>query len=376
MKKIGIITFHNSYNCGSMLETYAIYNRIKEIDKNTEIINFSSEGQLQLYSTFEKNNSLKNILKNIVIFPHVRRIDNNNKKYEEFKKQNFNLSKQYKIGSTIDDNYLVVVAGSDQIWNITIEDYDDAYFLNWVKTAKKVAYAPSFGSKNILKYSNNPGKYAKLINSFDALSIREKNGQKWIKDLIGRNAELLIDPTLLYDSEKYDELLDNTCTPNGKYIFFYCPGFNRKICKFIKKISKIYKLPVICWSTKSYYKKTIYTFGFKLPKYESPSVYLSLIKNASMVFTTSFHGTIFSYIYRKKFYVIKNGGMYGDDDRVITLLEQLNLNNRLIEPIYSNQYDYMQEIDFKDSISKLNKLRQKANEYIIKNIGEYYEKSK
>ena len=68
MKKIGIITFHNSYNCGSMLGSYAIYRKMSEIDPNAEIINFSSNGQQHLYSVFEKNNSLKNVIKKVFKF--------------------------------------------------------------------------------------------------------------------------------------------------------------------------------------------------------------------------------------------------------------------------------------------------------------------
>lgn len=376
MKKIGIITFHNSYNCGSMLESYAIYKRMSEIDSNAEIINFSSNGQKNLYDVFEKNTSLKSLIKNLLIFPHRKQISTNNKKYEEFKNKYFNLSREYESNDLTDDDYCVLVAGSDQIWNITIPDYDDAYFLSFSKNAKKVAYAPSFGSKNIMNYTDKPNKYKKLINNFDALSVREKNGQKWIKDLTGKNAEVLIDPTLLYDEKFYDNIIDNQCTPDYKYIFFYCPNFDRYLCKFVKKISEKYNLPVICWSSKSFYKKFIYTFGFKLPEYESPSVYLSLIKNAELVFTTSFHGTIFSTIYKKRFFTLKNGGMYGDDDRVMTLLNQLDITDRLIEPNFNAEFDYLKEMDYSNYDKNLKILQNNAQKYIQKNIEEEYEKSK
>lgn len=377
MKKIGIITFHNSYNCGSMLESYAIYKKMCEIDNDAEIIDFSSDGQRNLYSIYEKNNSIKNIVKNIVLFPHRKRIAFNNGKYEEFKNKFFKLSKKYVNNNIDESNYLIIVAGSDQIWNITIEDYDDAYFLSFAsKKIRKVAYAPSFGSKNILKYSSNPEKYKNLISSFDALSIRENNGKKWIKELTGINVPVLIDPTLLYDSSFYDKILDDECTPTGKYIFFYCPGFDRKLSKFVKKISDKYNLPVICWSTKSYYKKNISSFGFKLPKFESPSVYLSLIKNAELIITTSYHGTIFSTIYRKKFMTLKNGGMYGDDDRVLTLLEQLNMKHKLIEPLFDNNIDYLTDVDYSDYNIKIESLKKDAEKYIKENISKYYEKTK
>ena len=167
MKKVGIITFHNSYNCGSMLESYAMQKAIEKRGCLTKIIDFSNYNQRKLYSIFYKNNSLKNIVKNILVIPAISKLKVNNKKYEEFKRKNFNLTSDSYISNNqlSDEEFDIVVSGSDQIWNITIEDSDDAYFLPWVKKAKKVAYAPSFGSKNILKYSKEPEKYKEYINS-------------------------------------------------------------------------------------------------------------------------------------------------------------------------------------------------------------------
>lgn len=368
-KKIGIITFHNSYNCGSMLESFAIQKIIEKLGGNPEIINFSNSGQRRLYSVFFKNNSIKNIIKNILILPGINKIKYNNKMYEKFKNTNFVLSDEYSNMSQLsDENYNVVVAGSDQIWNITISDSDDAYFLPWVSNAKKVAYAPSFGAKNILKNSSCPEKYKKMLLDFDSLSIRENNGKKWIKDLCNKNVDVLLDPTLLLEREDYDRIADKNYRVNGNYIFFYSPAFNRDICRFVKKISEKYNLKVITWSTKSYYMKFIKTFGFELPDYEDPSIYLNLIKNADIVITTSYHGTIFSTIYRKKFIVAKNGGMYGDDDRVKTLLEQLNMNDRLMPYTFDETYNYLSSVDYSEYDSNLPKLKKKSIDYINKEI--------
>lgn len=375
MKKVGIITFHNSYNCGSMLETYAIHKYLEKCKVENEIIDFSSDGQKEMYAVFSKNNSVKNILKNIIIFPHYKQIKNNNNKYEEFKQKYFKLSrKKYSERDKIDDNYDIVIAGSDQIWNTTIPDTSDNYFLSWQTNGKKIAYAPSFGAKKIKKDNDNYKKYCDYLNNFDALSIRENNGKKWIKDMINKDIPVLIDPTLLLNSDDYDAISDDRCNINEKYIFFYCPEFNSDICKFVKNISEKYNLKVVAWSTKNYYKKFINRFGFKLPLYESPSVYLSLIKNAELVITTSFHGTIFSTIFKKKFYTIKNGGMYGSDDRVLTLLEQLHLMERLIPYEYDEKIDYMSQVDYEEYNNELPKLQRKAEKFIKENIVTEYEK--
>lgn len=362
MKKVGIITFHNSYNCGSMLETYAMQENVRRVC-TPEIVNYSSNGQRELYSVFKKGNSLKKIIINILSIPIAKRIAKNNKKYREFQKRFFNLSDVREENELSDSSYDAVVAGSDQIWNVTIADYSDVYFLNWVKEAKKIAYSPSFGAKNPSKYAKDIEKIKRYLSDFDALSVREKNGQKWLAEL-GFNVPVLLDPTLLLAREDYKKLEDDSCTPRKKYIFFYSPSFDRDMCYFVKKVAKKYGLKVVTWSTRSYFRKFVWQFGFKLPKYENPSVYLSLIKNAELVFTTSYHGTIFSTIYGKKFFCLKNGGMYGDDDRVRTLLEQLDMTNRLITYNYNESFDYLCSVDYEKYCKAIKPLKEKSQKYL------------
>lgn len=367
MKKIGIITFHNSYNCGSMLESYAMQEIIRKRGGDSIIIDFSNIGQKNMYDVFIPNRSIKNIVKNILIYPHQKRIKRNNNLYEKFKKDNFNLTNKSftKMDELSDKDFDVIVAGSDQVWNITIPDSDDAYFLPWVKNAKKVAYSPSFGSKNIMKYTKKFELYRKYLLNFDAISIREKNGKKWIKDLCDLDVDVLLDPTLLLESSDYDKILDDTFQPKENYIFFYCPSFDNKICKFVKKISDKYKIKVIAWSTKSYYYKFVSKYGFELVPFETPALYLNLIKNAKLVITTSFHGTIFSTIYKKNFITVKNGGMYGDDDRVITLLDELNMTDRLFSFEFDENIDYFKNINYnKEYVNNLKKLKDKSIKYI------------
>lgn len=105
--------------------------------------------------------------------------------------------------------------------------------------------------------------------------------------------------------------------------------------------------------------------GFYLPKVQNPGVYLSLIKNSAMVITTSFHGTIFSTIYRKKFWTIKNGGMFGDDDRVKTLVNQLRISERLIPIQFDDTFDYLQLPDYSNYNQELPKLREKSIDFLL-----------
>ena len=365
-KRVGLITFHASHNCGSMMQTYALQTSVERRGVSCEVIDFSNEGQRRLYGIKQPNNSLKNIVKNLILFPHLERIKRNHASYEQFKNDNFHLSpKEYSKGAQMEDSrYDIVITGSDQVWNVTIEDADDAYYLPWVKHARKVAYAPSFGAKSLQKYADDLERYKKYLNEFDMLSIREKNGQKWLAELLNREVPVLLDPTLLLCAEDYDKIAMQNLKLPEKYIFYYSPGYSKDINTLIKKVSEKYDLPVIAFNTKTFYVKGVQRLGFTLPEVENPAAYLTLIKNASVIFTTSFHGTVFSSIYKKAFWTIKNGGMFGDDDRVKTLIAQLGLEDRLVPIEFDDTCDYLQAPDYTVYENNLAELQNQSNAYL------------
>ena len=80
--------------------------------------------------------------------------------------------------------------------------------------------------------------------------------------------------------------------------------------------------------------------------------------------TTSFHGTIFSTIYKKNFWVLKNGDMYGDDDRVKTLINQLGIEDRLILPKFDSNINYMENVNYTKYDKHLPFLREKSLQYL------------
>ena len=367
-KKIGIMTFHASYNCGSMLQAYALQCFLEKNGFSPEMIDFSSSGQRRLYSLYSQKLSLKNIIRNTVFWCHRKRIKNNFLRYEDFKQKYFNLTPYNAANQTqLVDNYSAVIAGADQIWNITISDYDDSYFLPWTKNAKRIAYAPSFGAKNIIEYADDVEKYKNFLKDFNYLSIREDNGRKWINDLIGKDVPVVLDPTLIIDREDYEKIISSQLNLPDKYIFYYSPTYSLKHNQLVNKISKKYKLPVIAFNSKSFYLRGMNFQNFKLPDFEDPTAYLQLMKNATMVITTSFHGSVFSTVFKKFFWVIKNGGMYGNDDRVITLLRTIGLEKRLITEYFDNDFDYMTSVDYNavDYIDGLGEAKKLSQKYLL-----------
>lgn len=333
-KRIGIMTFHASYNCGSMLQAYALQNILRDrYGAECEIIDFSNSEQKRMYSILYKPRKVKDVIRNILNLAFYKKIKTHNSDYIAFKQKNLSLSKKHYNSlrelETAQKDYDVYIAGSDQVWNIKAQDFDDAYFLPFVKTGKKMAYAVSLGATNPNNHCDR-AKYEEYVKSFDGISVREKNAQSWIGELGGQNVEICVDPTLLIEPPQWDEIIGER-EINGKYIFWYTMIYRKDICDIIVQVGKKYNLPVYVMDAKEWSRRSLYLRGIHLAKKGGPSSFLSLMKNAEIVFTSSFHGTVFCNVFKKNFWYINIHDKDTDDDRASFLLEQLGLKERYIK---------------------------------------------
>ena len=176
------------------------------------------------------------------------------------------------------------------------------YFLDWVSPSiKKYAYAVSFGKNTFDTTPSKISDISSLVQSYKKISVREDSGKTICKDILKCDAIHVLDPTLLLSSKHYDQLINHSKTEK-KYICQYFLDNNEQ--------------------------KNNIVF---LAKYRYPSVieWLKNIRDAEFVITDSFHGTIFSLIFQKKFICINNKKR--GSTRFQSLLGELDLLHRLIE---------------------------------------------
>ena len=122
------------------------------------------------------------------------------------------------------------------------------------------------------------------------------------------------------------------------------------------------------FDVKSWGVKGNFRFGFRLADEYGPEAFLSLIKNAEMVMTTSFHGTVFSTIFEKNFWYLDRSMHSKDDDRARYLLQQLGLENRLIDISKVEATDLRINPDFSNSRILVEKLKKNSIEFFQKHI--------
>lgn len=325
---IGILTFHRSHNYGSVLQSYALQQWLKKHGLDSEIIDLYMASSKEMYKILPEMKTLKNVARNLVFLYHYRELKKKWDKYKYFQEHILRLSeKQY---SDLPDlkkehfSYSTYLTGSDQIWNTACRDFSWAYYMEFIDKGNFVSYAPSFGSKGKEEQRLDNKRIASDIEKYSAISVRDEGSADFIEEISGKRPEVTIDPTLLLSKGDWDSLLFKMEKPDlrkklpPRYIFFYSLKRAPIDYEMIRKIRNKYHLPVVITEIRN--QKDI-TGEFTKIWDAGPGDFLSLIKHADLVVTSSFHGTVFSVIFEKKFFSIN--GM--NDNRISNLLRGTGL---------------------------------------------------
>ena len=317
MKKIGILTFHRAYNCGAIMQTFALQYIISKLGGEPTIIDYLSAAKRENTKLLSfKYKTLKNILTDFVFdmyrFSKKKKFDRFIKTYIPITQQSY-CSKEQLIEMDEHNFFDLYIVGSDQVWNPGNTMDDDAYMLSFVgKTHKRNSYAASLGSAELTDEQIQKLKYN--LADFNIVTVREKNSLEKYPFLSDYGTNVVLDPTLLLTKEDYSVIKRKRLCKN--YAFIYTVGKADKLRKYAQQICRERGLKLIdC-------KKSARFFI-----HSSPEDFLSFVENADIVFTNSFHGTAFSVIFEKKFVTEVNlkGGFNNRSDDLLNLL---NIHDR------------------------------------------------
>ena len=325
--KIGIITFHRAVNYGAVLQAYALQHALEGLGAQAEILDYRNRYIESCYDPYSlKGNKLKALAK-IALLGGVRR--KKNEAFRSFNKKYLRLSESvYKDSEQLagaEKFYDAFITGSDQVWNTGCADFDPAYFLTFVKDKKKKnSYAASFGLTEIPK--EYEAEYKKRLAGYRQISVREAQGRALVKELTGRDVPVVLDPTLLLTEKDWAAAAHDI--PHKGYILLYSVLESDGMFAYARRLSKETGLPVLYLNDKSFENRDLqYVRG------ASPEEFLGYFKNADYVITNSFHGTVFSVIFKRRFLsdtdVIKEGKP-GKNERSQQLLEALSLTQRIL----------------------------------------------
>ena len=383
-KKIGMAINYDYPDYGGMLQAYASYRKIRDLGYDPEAIN------IKAISGDIRNKKIKYFAKNIfdisivkeksqIVIKKIKTKLNKNLNYnlskryqafDDFYKSHFNISKEYKSWKELSEcckQYSSVVVGSDQLW-LPSNIAGDYYTLTFVPdNVNKIAYATSFGVSEIPKRQKEQTRT--FLSRINYLSAREESGQKIIKEYTGIDVPLVCDPALLLTSEEWDEDVSPDRIIEDRYIFCYFMGNNSWQRDFVKKIKNKTGYKIVALLHLDQYIKSDEKYVDSAPYNVSPGDFINLVKNAEMICTDSFHGTVFSLIYGKKFFTFlrfSDKATLSTNSRINTLLKQIEVEDRLVYKNTNVDEMLRKEIDVETIQNRLNDFRSESLKYLKK----------
>lgn len=340
MTNIAIVNRTNLKNYGSVLQVYALCAAVRKLGYEPEVV--WQKGNMSRNFDIRPNKAIMTASR-LIAHPSLlwstiktirevksHAIDGRKvKKFDDFVAANFKQSfydqgELSKIAKS--DRYAKFVCGSDQIWCTTTLYPDPMMYLRFAPEEKRVAYAPSLGRNYIPDY--NKKTLRKFINGVPCLSVREDEGARLVKELTGRDATVVADPTLLLNMADWDRLKADIETPE-KYV----------LCYFLDEPSDEVKEAICRHANES--GNDIVTLGvlgnldYPQEKVHSPIAgpgeFITLTSKADMVITDSYHGMLFAINYHKKFWSVKRAySQFDQSSRQLTVLSRLGLTERYV----------------------------------------------
>ncbi len=295
-------------------------------------------------------------------------------KFEEFLKREFRLSEKNNSLKELSNQcfkYDAIIVGSDQLWlpgNI-VADY---FTLNFVPIGiNTIAYSTSFGQASIP--SDIEERAYKFLKKIKHISVREETGQELINKIVGRKVPVVCDPTMLIDAKRWTELWRDEKKFEKKYIFCYFLGTNKKHRDFAKRLKKETGYKLVSIPHVDEYVKVDELYADEKLYDIGPSEFVKLIHEAEYVCTDSFHATVFSILFHKKFYSFrryKGNTRQSTNSRLDTLFSMTGIENRLLSGYEDINSVINLDIDYVEVDKKVAILKEKSKEYLFKAVND------
>lgn len=325
--KIAIVTLYDTEgNYGNRLQNYAVVQVIKKMYPGAKI------STIYVEPPFPKKDQIKYWIYHLSGYRITR-----NQKYwalsyprklifDRFGER-YLYPKHISSIADLSKAYDIFVLGSDQVWNPNWYDKKpikkDLYLLSFAKPSQMICFSPSFGISALPKHWEP--WFQKQLQRFYAISVRESTGQDIIKELTGKTATLLVDPTMMLSSLEWEKIANSpkrVDTSQPYILTCFLGGTSEKAKMDLQSISKQYNL--IIYNLLDEKQKELYITG--------PSEFLYLIQHATLVATDSFHTCVFSFLFEKPFLVYSRQGKETNMmSRIDTLLNKFHLENRMAD---------------------------------------------
>jgi hypothetical protein len=324
--QIGILTFHNADNYGAVLQCYALQEKLKELHPNDEVFVIDYKCP-KIVNSYIPRLNFKKPWKIFTLSKTKKKV----KTFQKFREKYLNL------GTDDFSFYDVIYYGSDQIWNPSLTGNDLKYFgKNY--SGKKIAYAASDGGE-----MNYDTEVCDLLNQFSKISCREKTLTEKLQNLdIKSPIKTVCDPVFLLSKEQWLKIAE--LPKDDNYVLAYKisanPNFDNEAEKLGQRLGKkVIQIVYVKSLRKFFYHGQSFVEGI------SPEKFVGYFAKADFVLTTSFHGTAFSVIFDKPFFVLSFNKR---SERITDLLSALGIQDRYGSVFQENKNKIQGLEEYKD----------------------------
>lgn len=365
------MTWFSYQNFGTALQAYALCNTLSAMNCEPHLINYDPttgfNNQVQPHrSLYERISGKTKVLMGYRPLSCPERDD----AFNSFIRDKLPLSPAVKTEadfSKINESFDFFICGSDQIWSPRA--FDPRYFLDFVKNdGRKIAYAPSFGCESLGGFAQSK-EITRLMKSFSHISVREMSAVKIVQRATGRTPEVVLDPTLLLTEQQWIDALGERKTTSEPYCLMYFLGTDKRNPQIARKIARQHHLGVVSIPV---FQRDIKA-GKSAAAAIGPSEFVSLIANAELICTDSFHGAAFSTTFKRPLVVFERFNPNSSDSqntRIYSFLELTGLEGTLLSrDNLDNWKDHVEiEYDYSGAHDRLSSLRKTSLDYLTSSL--------
>ena len=359
--KIGIITHYAVHNHGASLQLNALIKVLKkDFNIEAQALRFETNYDFADKSVKEKHQiSIKSVgyFLNYIRERGLKIFLFNIRKSRLFRRFN---QREDLIGPHCKDceNLDAIIIGSDEVFSLAVGPTPEFFGYN-LPSKKVFAYAGCFGPTTIedVRKVHCEDFVRDGLNSMIGLSMRDQNSIAIAKEFTGRDAELVVDPVILYGYKKELDALTNPGLPKYLLVYAYESRLNDpKEYQVILDYAHYKDLIVVCPGF--YHKwadKNINTDPVDLLRY---------FKYAECVVTDTFHGCVMSLITGADMAVV----IRDNANKLFNLMKEYHIEDRRIEKNWDLNSIFSAKVDWNIVNNEIEERRAKSMAYLIRMI--------
>lgn len=395
LMKTATVTWTTYNNCGTILQAYALQQELikhgyeNAILDDSAIIHEQTKRSKEIWKkrrSEEKasanNHSKAYRIVNMLLHPsklkYALLARTNREQYERpyyasqeaveaFKKERLFMDPGISLDNlgSANERYDAFIAGSDQVWSVFEDTFNPFFYLDFV-TKRKISYAPCLGADRIPESMEQTIR--DLLSDYHAVSVRERASADQLESLLGRKVYWTVDPTILRGRRGWMDDIRKIKNPvKRRYLLCYFLENNPWYFEQAKKLAKQLHLRIELIPNRWEYVNSEYVIRSCI----GPLEFVSLFANADFVVTDSYHGSIFSILFERRFQYLER---FGDNDpnsqniRIHSLFDALGIGDIIVMRNHEPSCD--PKIDWERVGKTVEKMRQDSEQYLIDSLAE------